>query len=212
MTNTPAPDHLPQPSTTAAPGWYADPADPRYNRWWDGSAWTAHVGPPASQLLAQRPLIGPDAPVYNVFIWLMAVLPLLPAIALLTWNPDLRFYTTSRGGLAPDPASIFTVGYFLAAGSLVLVYVVSVVLAFFDHRRLLRAGVVRPFHWAWAFIYMGGVVYVIGRAIIVNKVARGRGWWPLGVLAAGWLLYIVGGYVKGILWMQSIVSGIGYGS
>ncbi|MFK0002117.1 DUF2510 domain-containing protein [Paenarthrobacter sp. NPDC090522] len=62
MTDARAPGQLPQPSTTAAPGWYADPADPRYNRWWDGSAWTAHVGPPASRLLAQRPLIGPDTP------------------------------------------------------------------------------------------------------------------------------------------------------
>lgn len=27
------------------PGWYADPADPRVLRWWDGTTWTAHTQP-----------------------------------------------------------------------------------------------------------------------------------------------------------------------
>lgn len=27
------------------PGWYADPADPRRWRWWDGRAWTGYVSP-----------------------------------------------------------------------------------------------------------------------------------------------------------------------
>jgi Protein of unknown function (DUF2510) len=37
---------------TAAPGWYADPHDPRQLRWWSGEAWTEHVSPksaPATQ-------------------------------------------------------------------------------------------------------------------------------------------------------------------
>lgn len=29
----------------AAPGWYADPRDGRWLRWWDGSSWTEHLHP-----------------------------------------------------------------------------------------------------------------------------------------------------------------------
>jgi len=25
-------------------GWYVDPGDPRYWRWWDGTNWTVHTG------------------------------------------------------------------------------------------------------------------------------------------------------------------------
>lgn len=42
-----------------APGWYADPHDPRFLRWWDGRIWTEHVhrndtsvSAPVSQVLA----------------------------------------------------------------------------------------------------------------------------------------------------------------
>ena len=212
MTDASSPGQLPVPSTTAAPGWYPDPADPRYNRWWDGSAWTAHVGPPASQLMAQRPPISASTPVYNAFIWIIAGLPLIPAIALLAWNPEMRFYTSRTGNVVPDPSSLFGLGYFLILGSSLLAYAGSVVLAYFDFKRLLRSGVVRPFHWAWAFAYFGGAIYVVGRAIVVNKVAAGRGWWPIGVLFAAWMAIITVGSYKNMVWMQSIFSGIGYGS
>lgn len=32
--------------TEAAPGWYPDPEDTQYHRWWDGSAWTDHTNRP----------------------------------------------------------------------------------------------------------------------------------------------------------------------
>ncbi|OII60522.1 hypothetical protein BJP40_10280 [Streptomyces sp. CC53] len=31
---------------TTPPGWYPDPAAPTVERWWDGTAWTAHTRPP----------------------------------------------------------------------------------------------------------------------------------------------------------------------
>jgi hypothetical protein len=37
---------------STAPGWYADPTDPRLLRWWDGTAWTAHVQSSASPVPA----------------------------------------------------------------------------------------------------------------------------------------------------------------
>lgn len=197
---------------TAAPGWYPDTVDPRCLRWWDGTVWTEHVGPPASQQLGRRPPISPETPVYNPFIWIIAGMPLLPVILMLAWNPKFRFVTTRAGDPVPDPASIFDAGYFLLLGALAFVYLGSVALAFFDYRSLRGKGVVRPFHWAWAFMYMGGLVYVIGRAVVVNKVASGRGWWPVGLLVAGWLTYIVVGSAKSMQWVQSFNSGMGYGS
>ncbi|MFC8038952.1 DUF2510 domain-containing protein [Paenarthrobacter sp. NPDC057355] len=209
MTDASAPGPLPEPTTTPAPGWYADASDPRYYRWWDGTAWTEHVGPPASPLLNQRPALSPGTPVYNAFAWGIAGLPLLPAVSALAWNPQIRFLTSRTGDPVPDPSSVLDSGYFLIMGSLAFVYVASIVLAFFDHRGLKSKGVVRPFHWAWAFMYMGSVVYMIGRTVVVNKVAPGRGWWPMAVLTAGWLLYMVVAGLKSMEFMRSIFSGMG---
>ncbi|WP_433548463.1 DUF2510 domain-containing protein [Streptomyces sp. CA-294286] len=33
-------------SMTTPPGWYQDPSAPTQERWWDGSAWSAHTRPP----------------------------------------------------------------------------------------------------------------------------------------------------------------------
>lgn len=37
---------------TAAPGWYPDPQEPRFHRWWDGSQWTEHTNRPTPQATA----------------------------------------------------------------------------------------------------------------------------------------------------------------
>jgi hypothetical protein len=41
-------------ATSIAPGWHTDPADSANVRWWDGTAWTAHVAP--------RPQVVPAPP------------------------------------------------------------------------------------------------------------------------------------------------------
>ncbi|MFF2843336.1 DUF2510 domain-containing protein [Paenarthrobacter sp. NPDC057981] len=212
MTDASAPGPLSSPTTTPEPGWYADAADPRYFRWWDGSAWTQHIGPPASPLLNQRPALRPGTPVYNAFVWVVAGLPLLPAVLVLAWNPQVRFVTSSTGDPVPDPSYLLDAGYFLIIGSLAFVYLASVVLAFFDYRSLRSKGVVRPFHWAWAFMYMGSLVYMIGRTVVLNKVAPRRGWVPMAVLIAGWLLYMVLASLKSMELMRSVFSGMGYGA
>lgn len=61
-------------------------------------------------------------------------------------------------------------------------------------------------------MYMGSVVYMIGRTVVVNKVAPGRGRWPMAVLIAGWLLYMVLASLKSMEFMRSIFSGMGYGA
>ena len=41
-----------EPPPTTPPGWYPDPQRPGAQRWWDGSAWTAHVAEPAAPATA----------------------------------------------------------------------------------------------------------------------------------------------------------------
>ncbi|GAA3317315.1 hypothetical protein [Arthrobacter ramosus] len=59
------------------------------------------------------------------------------------------------------------------------------VLGYLDWRKLRGVGVVRPFHWIWAFL---PTVYVIGRTTVIRKVAPRRGLAPVWVLIASFLL------------------------
>lgn len=194
---------------TTAPGWYPDPIDPRHLRWWNGTCWTGNAGPPVIQpTTAQRPLLAKDQAVGNPFIWLLACLPFGVGTLMLSWNPEVHAYIASSGYLSIDPTYIFTAAYFAIMIGLVLTYGATVVLAVFDYRWLSRKGVVRPFSWAWSFL--GGVPYVIGRAVVIHKVAPRRGLWPIAAIVAGWGLYFVAGFAKVLPFMQSVFHELGY--
>ncbi|MCU1515693.1 MAG: hypothetical protein JWQ75_414 [Pseudarthrobacter sp.] len=194
------------------PGWYPDPAGTGRFRWWDGSVWTdqfstphvpgAYAGPSANAgYPPQRPLISTDAPVYNPLIWTITLLPLLAMVILLFWNPEFRIiYIGSQETPTVDPTSIFTPVYFLLAFSGFLTYGGTVLLAYFDSERLKRIGVVRPFHWAWSFL--SGAVYVVGRSVIVAKVAPGRGLVPIWVLIGVFIL----GFMVTSIKMSALMS------
>lgn len=208
--------HAPNGSTTPA-GWYPDPSFPQQMRWWDGVQWTAQLAPPPGQfqpqfqgkyVKPQRPPISPHSAIYNAFIWIIAALPFLQAVLILTWNPEFRYMTTRQGITTIDPFSLYTPGYFVMAGGAFLIYAGSVALAAVDCQRLSRSGVVRPFHWAWAFL--GAVVYVVGRSVIVYKVAQPRGLWPIWLMAAGMVLYYGVSIAKSMAMMQSMFSSMGY--
>ena len=81
-----------------------------------------------------------------------------------------------------------------------------------DYRELGRRGVDRPFHWAWSFL--SSAVYVIGRGVIVRRVAPRRGLVPIWVMIAvtGVSLIITGTLLAAL--MSSIMhtipgSGVG---
>jgi hypothetical protein len=139
------------------PRWLADPEGGAGLRWWDGTQWTesvmgpAELGPPV-----QKPLPA-GTPVFTGSLWVIVFLPLLGTL-----------------GMVPpyDPAGL------LRNLLPLLIYGATVALAFFDRRTLLRAGYVRPFHWAWALLSAG--VYVVGRSIIVQR-RIGRGLLPIWV-------------------------------
>jgi hypothetical protein len=80
-----------------------------------------------------------------------------------------------------SPLSVFTPEYFLLLGVACLLYAATVVLAYFDWRRLRQEGILRPFHWAWGYL---PAVYIIGRTITVQKAVSRRALWPVFYLIA----------------------------
>ncbi|UYY81853.1 DUF2510 domain-containing protein [Arthrobacter sp. YA7-1] len=177
MTERPAAGQVPP-----GPGWYPDPAGSGRSLWWNGTNWSGYLAPsqPAVASGRWRPLISPQAPVYNALVWPIVAAPLAAVLLqAAVWNPVPRFVYI-QGVRTLDPFSIYTPGYFISAGVGLLVYAGTVVAAYFDWKKLQQAGVVLPFHWAWAFLNL--IVYVIGRSVIVRKVAPGRGLDPVWTL------------------------------
>ncbi len=194
------------------PGWYDDGTGTGHMRWWSGVEWTEHVAAPmaATTYAAApvRPVLPAGTPIYSVWIWLIVLLPLVSLGRLLFWQPSLDYLGSSDA--VSDPArfqadyysSVFTPAYFVTLLISLLVYGLMVVFAWRDVAWLRKQGVVRPFHWAWAFL--SSLVYVIGRTVIVRRVAPGRGLGPIWVLIA----VTVVGFVTTIVWTVSIMSGI----
>lgn len=149
---------------------------------------------PVSQPWDRRRLPA-ETDIYTPFIWVMVFAPLISSALLFTWHPSLRLEHIG-GPTGPEtlnPASMFSAGYFLVVGSGLLVYAALAVLAWLDQKALQARGVDRPFAWGWAFL--GGIVYVIGRSVIVHRVSGNRGLAPIWAIIA---VTVVGFAVSGI--------------
>lgn len=183
-------NYTPMPAAVPPAGWYPDPAGTPRQRWWNGVAWTEDLQYPDPTVYGRLAptILGPNAPVYNVFIWLVVLLP----IVSLLYNLTTDMTAMMSGALSTRPTSIYTPTYFLTQFISLASYAAMVTLSYFDRRRLIAEGFARPFHWAWSFLYSG--IYVIGRSILVRRQA-GRGLAPIWVWA--------------ILLLVSIVIGIG---
>ncbi|MDF2991343.1 MAG: hypothetical protein K0S37_1857 [Microbacterium sp.] len=83
-----------------------------------------------------------------------------------------------------------------------------VVAAFLDYRQLRAIGVVRPFHWAWAFavFLVSSLVYVIGRTVIVRSVSGGRGMAPLWAAIALTVVGMVSTTVWVVLFFNALIE------
>jgi hypothetical protein len=156
---------------------------------------------------APRTPISDETPVYNPFIWAITLLPLVSVLFMLTWQPEFRVITTRQGVTTLDPFSMYTPGYFLLMASSLVIYGLSVFFAYLDYQRLGRAGVVRPFHWAWTFL--NSAVYVIGRSVIVNKVAPKRGLLPVWITIAVFVISMVVAGIWTSVMMQNMMSSFG---
>ena len=173
---------------TQPAGWYPDPSGGRGTRWWDGQQWTQHVSDPALQVYASNEprRVDPSTPIYTPWIWLIVLLPLLSLVTLLFWDMD-SYLTASMS--TDDPFAQYSdPGYLVEQGTGWLIYGVSVLFAFLDRRVLLQRGFDRPFHWAWTFL--GGIVYIIGRSVIVRR-RSGRGLLPIWVYIAVFVVSMI---------------------
>lgn len=201
---------LPEISAALPPaGWYPDhTAAPRV-RWWNGSAWTDDTRPSLGESLAEATpytlhqtakAVPAGTPVYTPFIWIMTLLPLVSIATLLTIDASALVVSST------DPLAMYRdPGYLTSLALGWIVYGASVLLAYLDHKRLLRDGFDRPFHWAWTF-FAGGV-YVIGRSIIVRR-RSGRGQAPIWVWASITLFAMIVGIVEVGRIMATLMSTI----
>ncbi|HEY1531572.1 MAG TPA: DUF2510 domain-containing protein [Galbitalea sp.] len=170
-----------EPVSPGAPpaGWYPDPPGSGRLRWWDGTQWTDQFAPVAvrGQVLRAPEGTDPSTP----WIWVFAFLPLL---SLLELPFLLAFYARVFSAVESDPSGVAAAefapdsGYFAIQGISLLLAAIFIVLAVFDYRTLRARGVPSPFHWGWTFL--GGIVYIIGRSVVVRR-RTGSGMAPLWV-------------------------------
>ncbi|OUE20328.1 hypothetical protein BFL36_11740 [Clavibacter michiganensis] len=112
-------------------------------------------------------------------IWVLAALPVISIVISL--SVDYRsVMDPSPRGLSPEAAVTSALVNFVQF----LLWGATVVLAFLDWRDLTRRGIVKPFHWAWAFIPVSGGVYLIGRSIIARRRIEGA---PASALTPIWV-------------------------
>jgi hypothetical protein len=185
-----------------AAGWYPDPAGSGRTRWWDGSRWTENFTEPAvvPAQAAVSPSAMPPAPSpypnaapysgvaeslsapagtspYTPFIWVLALLPLINLVITIVQLPQLDDTIAS----ATAGADQITAVDFTSSLVSIVLFGAAMLLIVLDWRALNRAGVPRPFHWAWGFfMILGAPVYMIGRSIVVRR-RTGSGLAPMVV-------------------------------
>ncbi|GAB2980601.1 DUF2510 domain-containing protein [Frigoribacterium salinisoli] len=111
------------------------------------------------------------------WIWLIVLFPLISLVDMLTVD-----YSAVVSASLEDPTATSSLGLRDVLSSLLgfLLWGLTVLFAWFDHKALRQRGVVAPFHWAYAFIPVT-LVYVIGRTVVLRR-RVGRGSAPLWVL------------------------------
>ena len=182
------------PGTPSIPaGWYPDPQNPAQRRYWDGAACTELFHQPGQPFPAAPELKAPAGTDWNTaWIWLIVALPVLPTLLLL-FAPWGSMYDIDVAASNPLAGMSGTFGLILSPfywGAVVLSYVVYGLCVFFayrDMKELAARGVPKPFHWAFAFI--GGVVYTIGRSVVVHR-RTGDGHQPIWAEVAAFAVSI----------------------
>lgn len=157
--------------------------------------------PYAQQPYAQQPTAAqqqrdPSIVTSTPWIWVVVLLPLLSALSIfllpVSSIVDMSMASTygPRSSMGMSTAYLVGLGAVQVAGF--LIYAAMVVFAFLDFRQLKKAGLQRPFHWAWTFL-AAPYVYVIGRSVVVKRVTGGGLlplWIFIGVVVVSFLIVI----------------------
>lgn len=184
-------------------GWYPDPSGAPGTRWWDGGQCTAHASPVAGYAAVPSAPAKIDVPTSTVWVWLAIAASVLPffTIFLMDW-PGFIDAIAATAATGADSSYLVTwqlnslLISFVSWGAIAL----FILFSWFDWRELGRRGIVRPFHWAWAFfglLSFGVAVYMIGRAVVLGaRTVRGS-WAPLWV----WIAATAACYIAAFAWV-----------
>jgi hypothetical protein len=191
------------PNSSAPAGWYPDPHDPGRGRYWSGFAWTDLYHTPGQPFPAGAvPKAPPGTDGNTPWIWLIVLMPVVPMLMQL-FVPWGSIYDIDVAARDPRIGMSGMFDFYLSPIlwiSTVLSYAVyglSVFFAYRDVKELTARNVPRPFHWAFAFL--GGIVYAIGRSIVVGR-RTGKGYAPIWVEAGVVLLsFVVSGVILAMM-------------
>jgi len=198
-------------TANAAPGWYPDGSGGQ--RWWDGTAWTQHTAPaPAAAQPLVRPALPEGTRTDTAWVWLVALLYLASSVPLFFFDMsgymramfDVQFSGNASALMDAMAGYIawFAVSWLLSLAS----WGFTVFAAYRDYKHLEGIGVVRPFHWAFAFIPYQ-LVYLIGRHVVLRKVTRTSGW-PLWAHIASIVVLFIVTLVWTLVLVQTVLSDI----
>lgn len=199
-------------AASPAPGWYPDGSGGQ--RWWNGVGWSEHTAPAAASAPLQRPALPEGTRVDNAWVWIVALSYLLSCVPLFFFDMTgyvRAVFETELSGSASALADVMTgyVAFFLLSWLLSLVlWGFLVFAAFRDYKHLQAIGVVRPFHWAFAFIPYT-IVYLIGRFVVLRKVSRTAGW-PLWAHLASYALVFLVSVIWTVVTMQAMFDEMSY--
>lgn len=163
---------------------------------------------PQPYAAVDRPAVNTALPPYTPWIWVMLALVALPIIALAFFDFDSYMRAavgTSSGDFTgpTSPLAMFTPSYFALLGLGWVTYALTVLFAYFDWRQTRQSGLVRPFHWAWAFL--SGGVYIIGRSVIARR-RTGRGIAPMWIWIALEVIALIVAFSKSISAISNLMS------
>lgn len=189
------------PTAVTPAGWYPDPAGGGRSRWWDGAQWTEHYHDPYAVGVQAAALKAPEGTVTNTpWIWLIILLPLVSFIplALIPWGSMFEYdLDNPYSSINSSMGVLLSPGYILTLVLSPIIYGLSALFAYQDHKTLTARGVPQPFHWAWVFL--SSLVYVIGRSVVVRR-RTGQGfapfWAAMGTIALSlifsiWLMVVI---------------------
>ena len=162
-------------STGGAPtpaGWYADPAGSTQLRWWDGTAWTAHLAAPPTPAPTPMPTPQPQyaAPSHSV----VEPAPYVPMGG--TYAPAAPSGTGSLGtgtgygsgyGAQPvqvyEPGSSNTGGVWIVAFSPILFAILALVTVFLVYQNPTAVGSLVPILYGVAIVLIAIIVFAAAR-------------------------------------------------
>ncbi len=149
----------------------------------------------------ERPRLPPGTRVDGVWVWLIVVVPWVLASTIYLF--DLRAVLDA---LWVDDVEAALGHVLLHLGVLLASSVATIGLALLfawrDARNLRAAGVVHPFPWGFAAI--AGIVYLIGRHVVLRKVTRP----PIAPLATSIALYVLWYTVFAVWAIATVTTGL----